>query len=81
MTINTHVVLRPFQAAGTEVQAGQLVNAADWKNVERLVSTKYLRPMNEMDYVRAKKSTNKVQGKPLATTPKSAKRFILKRKG
>lgn len=47
--VGTHVVLRPFDAAGNRLMAGTLVDASDWKNTERLVSTKYLRPASPAD--------------------------------
>lgn len=72
--VRTHVVLRPFQAEGREVLVGEAVDASAWKNTERLVTTKYLRPMNEADY-----ATTSSRSKP-ATKPTTGKKFFLKKR-
>lgn len=45
----THVVLRAFEVGGKLLDAGTAVNASAWRNTERLVSTKYLRPAHDVD--------------------------------
>lgn len=47
----THVVVRPFDAEGRTLRAGELVDASGWKNVAKLSldSVNYLRPVTERD--------------------------------
>lgn len=45
----THVVTRPFDSGGRRLMTGDMVDASSWKNTERLVSTKYLRPASPVD--------------------------------
>lgn len=70
---NTHIVLRPFQAGTTAVEIGQAVDASSWKNVERLVNTRYLRPMSAVDYAQ---NTSKSKSTPPSAAPK---RFKIKK--
>lgn len=74
MSLYTHIVLRPFEAGGDTMDVGQAVDASEWKNTERMVNTKYLRPINDADLARLKKLKSSKSTKSAA--PK--KRFFKK---
>jgi len=49
--MHTHIVTRKFTGPGSvELSAGMRVDASNWKNLDPLVNTNYLRPLdaNEM---------------------------------
>lgn len=53
MAIATHIVIHPFDSNGKRLENGTPVDASGWKNTEKLVACKYLRPINPGDRVRA----------------------------
>jgi hypothetical protein len=45
--IKTHIVLRPFNAGNKQLKAGERVDASGWRNLNALVNTRYLAPIQE----------------------------------
>lgn len=45
----THIVTKPFAAAGGELPAGAQVDASTWRNTATLVRARFLRPITEAD--------------------------------
>jgi len=43
----THIVLKPFQAAGKSLKPGESVDASNWRNTRQLVNCRYLIPIGE----------------------------------
>ena len=65
----THVVVRPFDANGKTLEAGALVDASMWKNVEKLVAVKYLRQAGPADLQRAPKNPTKAPAGSSVASP------------
>lgn len=86
--VYTHIVTRPFQAEGRELVIGTPVDASSWKNLEKLVSTRYVRVCSEADQQRfrstrppsapVKKVAPVAAARVAAPTPK--KKFTIRKK-
>lgn len=53
--MDTHIVTRKFAGPGSIVlTAGMRIDASNWKNLDPLVDTNYLRPLNVNEIAPAK---------------------------
>lgn len=75
-SVYTHIVLRPFQAEGRDLEIGAPVDASGWRNTARLVETKYMRLVTHADLAQLKATTKSTGTK---TVP-SRKKFTVKKK-
>lgn len=61
--MNTHVVTRPFEGpAGRQFEAGEKVDASDWRNTAMLVEQRRLRPISPKDMKASDESSLKKEG-------------------
>lgn len=52
-----YIVCRPFEAGGRRLEAGRVVDAASWRNLNQLVRQRYLRPQTTDDVDAARETT------------------------
>lgn len=60
-------VLRPLEADGTQHRAGDIVDVSGWRNVDKLVSMRYLGPVRSSEQnptVKKKAPAKKAVAKP-----------------
>jgi hypothetical protein len=67
------VVLKQFEAEGRKLEIGEVVDSSDWRNEQKLINTRYLRPATEEEVKALPPRDRKAESKPAPAAKSKSK--------